>query len=55
VCRRGGGSEYTDRLRKRRERAAAVGDQQTADLLKEIADDVDDEQWFIEAMAPARR
>lgn len=48
-------AEYTDRLRKRRERAAAVGDQQTADLLKEIADDVDDEQWFIEAMAPARR
>lgn len=48
-------AEYTERLRKRRDQAAAAGDGRTADLLEEIARDVDDEQWFIEAMAPARR
>ncbi len=48
-------AEYTERLRLRRDRAAAAGDGRTADLLEEIARDVDDEQWFLEAMAPARR
>ena len=47
--------EYTERLRVRRDRAAAAGDGRTADLLEDIARDVDDEQWFLEAMAPARR
>ncbi|MEZ4365314.1 MAG: hypothetical protein R2939_03380 [Kofleriaceae bacterium] len=44
-------AEYGARLRAGRDAAVRAGDRRTAALLDEIEMDVDDDRWFIEALA----